>query len=149
MKFPFASFSLFMTVASLVSVFPAGNLSRANASPQPSLVVASAFQPVARINPNQPYRVQILNQTGTVLEYSSTTNEFPPRRLNPNATATVSQLPASVYLLISPVDGRFNLKFAVSANPSNVVTVRVTQLPEEQPGNTTVNIQNTGGIYIY
>jgi hypothetical protein len=108
----------------------------------------SPWYPVARIDPQKAYRVQILNQTGTELEYSSTTNEFPPRRLAVGNTTALTQLPLPVYLLISPVDSRFNLKYTVSTN-KNVVTIKVDQLPEDRPGNTTVNIQETGGIFVY
>lgn len=111
-------------------------------------LAASPWQPIARITPGKPYTVRINNQTGTVLEYASTTNEFPPRQLQPGASSTLTNLPASVYLLISSVNPRFNLKYQVSAK-QNVVTVNVQQLPETSPGNTTVNIQNTGGIFVY
>jgi hypothetical protein len=113
-----------------------------------NILAADPWQPVARITPGKPYQVQIINKTGIVLEYSSTTNEFPPRKLAPSATTTVNQLPASVYLLISPLNPRFNLKYTVSTR-NNLVTVTVTQLPESSPGNTTVNIQETGGIFVY
>lgn len=109
---------------------------------------ASPWQPIARINPQKPYRVHLLNQTGVELEYSSTTNEFPPRRLAAGNTTTLTQLPLPIYLLISSVDSRFNLKYNVSAI-NNVVTIKVLQLPEDRPGSTTVNIQETGGIYVY
>jgi hypothetical protein len=108
----------------------------------------ASWQPIARINPTQPYQVQIINKTGIGLEYSSTTNEFPPRRLAARATSTLNQLPTPIYLLISPLDGRFNLKYTV-ATRNNLVMVTVTQLPDNSPGNTTVNIQETGGIFVY
>jgi hypothetical protein len=111
-------------------------------------IAASPWQPVARINPSQPYTVRINNQTGIVVEYASTTNEFPPRRLAAGASTTLSKLPLPVYLLISPINSRFNLKYRLTAN-QNVVTINVQQLPERSPGNTTVNIQKTGGIFVY
>ncbi|MGC8710784.1 MAG: hypothetical protein ACP5RH_00170 [Leptodesmis sp.] len=109
---------------------------------------AYPWQPIARINPQKPYQVHLVNQTGIELEYSSTTNEFPPRRLAAGNRTVLTQLPLPIYLLISPVDSRFNLKYSVSA-ANNVVTIKVSQLPEDRPGSTTVNIQETGGIYVY
>jgi serine/threonine-protein kinase len=109
---------------------------------------ASPWQPIARINPQKSYQVRLLNQTGIELEYSSTTNEFPPRRLAAGNNTVLTQLPLPIYLLVSPVDARFNLRYGVSA-ANNVVTIKVSQLPEGRPGNTTVNIQETGGIYVY
>ena len=111
-------------------------------------IAASPWYPVARINPNQSYTVQIQNNTGIVLDYASTTNEFAPRRLYPRNSSTVARLPLPVYLLISPINPRFNLKYSVVAN-KNTVIVTVTQLPNNTPGNTTVNIQETGGIFVY
>jgi serine/threonine-protein kinase len=109
---------------------------------------AYPWQPIARINPQKPYQVHLVNQTGIELEYSSTTNEFPPRRLTSGNRTVLTQLPLPIYLLISPVDSRFNLKYNVSAT-NNVITIKVSQLPEGRPGSTTVNIQETGGIYVY
>jgi serine/threonine-protein kinase len=109
---------------------------------------AYPWQPIARINPQKPYQVHLVNQTGIELEYSSTTNEFPPRRLAASNRTVLTQLPLPIYLLINPVDSRFNLKYNVSV-ANNVVKIKVSQLSEDRPGSTTVNIQETGGIYIY
>ena len=111
-------------------------------------IAASPWYPVARINPSQPFTVQIQNHTGIVLDYASTTNEFAPRRLYPRNTGTVALLSLPVYLLVSPINPRFNLKYSVTTN-KNTVIVTVTQLPNNTPGNTTVNIQETGGIFVY
>ncbi len=142
MRIPAAMVALLVTVC-----LPVATQFRADAVPA-GAIAAAPWQPVARINPQKAYKVQIVNQTGVPLEYASTTNEFAPRRLKPGATGTLMQLPLPIYLLISPVDPRFNLKFAVATN-QNVVTITVRQLPELQPGNTTVNIQQTGGIFVY
>ncbi len=135
--------TLFLLTASLPMLSAVQVSTQSAASAQ-----ASPWQPIARINPQKSYQVRLLNQTGIELEYSSTTNEFPPRRLAAGNNTVLTQLPLPIYLLISPVDARFNLKYSVSA-VNNVVTVRVFQLPEGRPGNTTVNIQETGGIYVY
>ena len=137
-----------IVIASLcLSAIPLLTLPQAIAAPSITLT-ASPWQPVARIDPNKPFQVQIINKTGTGLEYSSTTNEFSPRTLASGATTRVSQLPTPVYLLINSLDSRFNLKYTVSTR-NNLVTVTVTQLAESNPGYSTVNIQTTGGIFIY
>ncbi len=114
----------------------------------PANMTDSPWQPVARIAPTKPFQVQIINKTGIELEYSSTTNEFSPRRLAPSVTTTVKQLSTPVYLLINPLDARFNLKYTVSTR-NNLVTVIVTQSSESRTGYSTVNIQETGGIFVY
>lgn len=142
MRTPIAMAALLVMVC-----LPVATQFRADAVPT-GAIAAAPWQPVARINPQKGYKVQIVNQTGIPLEYASTTNEFAPRRLKPGTTGTLMQLPLPIYLLISPVDPRFNLKFDVAAS-QNVVTVTVRQLPELQPGSSTVNIQQTGGIFVY
>lgn len=133
--------------ALLAIVLPGAASIQANAVP-PGNMVTAAWQPVARINPQKSYKVQIVNQSGVPLEYASTTNEFAPRSLKPGAMGTLTQLPLPVYLLISPVDPSFVVKCQVSAS-QNVVTVTVRQLSQGQAGNSTVNIQETGGIFVY
>lgn len=135
--------ALFLLTASL-PMLPA-SLVRAESTTNSQ---ASPWQPIARINPQKPYQVHLVNQTGIELEYSSTTNEFPPRRLTSGSSTVLTQLPLPIYLLISPVNSRFNLKYSVSA-ANNIVTIKVSQLPENRAGSTTVNIQETGGIYVY
>ncbi|MBF2025838.1 MAG: hypothetical protein IGS48_03605 [Oscillatoriales cyanobacterium C42_A2020_001] len=133
--------------ALLVTVLTGAVSVQANAVPTGNIITA-AWQPVARINPQKAYKVQIVNQAGIPVEYASTSNEFAPRQLQPGATGLLTQLPLPIYLLINSVDARFNLKCSVSAN-QNVVTVTVRQLPDDQPGNSTVDIQKTGGIFVY
>lgn len=108
----------------------------------------SSWQPIARINPQKPYTVRIKNQTTVVIEYASTSNEFPPRTLQPGASGTLTKLPLPIYLLISSTDATFRVKYTVTAS-QNVVTINVQQLAGSSPGNTTINIQETGGIYAY
>lgn len=147
-------FPTWVLAPALVTAPLSANLPPAAASqsgltkPSLSAIAASPWYPVARINPNQPFTIQIQNKTGIVLDDASTTNEFAPRRLYPRNTGTIALLPLPVYLLISPVNPRFNLKYSVTTN-KNTVMVTVTQLPNNTPGNTTVNIQETGGIFVY
>jgi hypothetical protein len=132
----------------LVAIAPIVNVASVHAAPAKPTITTSSWQPIARITPGRPYTMQIFNQTGTTLEYGSTTNEFQPRQLTTGKTASISKLPPSVFMLISPLDARYTLKYDVSASNNNI-TVRVTQLPDTEPGNTTVNVQETGAIYVY
>jgi len=108
----------------------------------------SPWQPIARINPQKPYTIRINNQTRIAIEYASTSNEFPPRTLQPGATTILSRLPVPIYLLISPTDAASKLTYTVTAK-ENVVTVNVKPYLGDSVGNTTVNIQETGGIFAY
>jgi hypothetical protein len=130
----------------LASVLPLPAISSDAASVKQ--VDSSAWQPIARINPSQPYSVRLNNQTNFVVEYASTTNEFPPRTMQPRTAATLTKLPVPIYLLISAVDPEYKLQYKVSAS-KNVITINIQQLAGGGDGNTTVNIQETGGIYAY
>jgi hypothetical protein len=113
-----------------------------------SNIIPARWEPIARINSQKPYKIQLINQTDISLEYSSTTNEFPPRQIKPGGNIVLTQLPLPVYLLISPTNPGPNLRYSLLVQ-NNIVTVKITLLPENNPGNTTINIQETGGIYIY
>ncbi|PZV16642.1 MAG: hypothetical protein DCF22_05080 [Leptolyngbya sp.] len=144
---PFVAASLFLSAG--LPMLPLPDAIAAPATTMADTKMAdSSWQPVARIDPAKPYQVKIINKTGIGLEYSSTTNEFPPRKLAASGTSTLNQVPTPIYLLISPLDGRFYLNYTVSAR-NNVVIITVTQSPESSLGKTTVNIQETGGIFVY
>lgn len=111
----------------------------------------STWQPIARINPQKPYEIQVVNQTSGTLEFASTTNEFSPRKLQAGASTTLKYLPVSIYLLISPIDAAFNVRYSVFTDQPNKITVKIQPLPEGRigGGHSTVNIQANGGIYVY
>lgn len=111
-------------------------------------LTANPWQPIARIDPQKPYKIQLVNQTGLEVEYASTTNEFSPRKLAPRQSTVLTRLPLPLYLLISPVNPQYNVKNTVAAK-QNLVTITIQPIPEGQPGNNTINLQTTGGIYVY
>ncbi len=112
------------------------------------------WQPVARVNINRPIAIKLINQTEVVLEYSLTTNEAPPRQLLPRNTAVLREIPLPAYVLINPTSSnldssRVDLKYEVAVGNDNVVTVKIRQISGDIPGNTTLNIQENGAIYLY
>ena len=112
------------------------------------------WQPVARVNINRPIAIKLINQTEVVLEYSLTTNEAPPRQLFPRNTAVLREIPLPAYVLINsassnPDHSRVNLRYEIAVSDDNVVTVKIRQISDDIPENTTLNIQETGAIYLY
>ena len=112
------------------------------------------WQPVARVNINRPIAIKLINQTEVVLEYSLTANEAPPRQLLPRNTAVLREIPLPAYVLINPTSSnldssRVYLKYEVAVGNDNVVTVKIRQISGDIPGNTTLNIQENGAIYLY
>ena len=112
------------------------------------------WQPVARVNINRPIAIKLINQTEVVLEYSLTTNEAPPRQLLPRNNAVLREIPLPAYVLINPTSSnldssRVYLKYEVAVGDDNLVTVKIRQISDDIPGNTTLNIQESGAIYLY
>jgi hypothetical protein len=105
------------------------------------------WQPVARVaSPKAPIEIQLINQTGLTLEYGLTdlgfTGKLPPR------SSTVRKgviLPD--FLLINAMEPLVRLNYNVTVN-GNIVTVAIRQAGSGA-GDTTINLQQTGGIYVY
>jgi serine/threonine-protein kinase len=111
------------------------------------------WQPVARINPKSPFKVKIVNQTKDTIEYAVTTNEFPPRQLYANENTTLTYIPLDANLLINSLaqtDKEFasSLEFEVSA-ANNTITVTIRPGNGASAGDSTLNIDNKGAIYIF
>ena len=106
------------------------------------------WQPVARVDINRPLEITFVNQTGLVMEYALTTNEAPPRQLLPRNTAVLKEIPVPAYILISPETPLKNVKYETKVT-DNVVIVTIRQISDSLPGDTTLNIDETGAVYVY
>lgn len=106
------------------------------------------WQPIALVNPRQAVKVQIINKTSAPIDYSLTTNEAPPRQLQIGGTAALTQFTLPAYLLISSSESQMSIKFNLRVM-GNLITVEVNQLNSSLPGDTTLNVNNQGGIYVY
>jgi hypothetical protein len=102
------------------------------------------WEPLARINPAEPVTIVLNNQSTETLEYLITTHtDF--RRLAPGA---------STRLMVSDFPGFLNInaqrtvgvKYSLTVE-KNQVTINL-KLANDQ-GDTTLNIDRTGAIYLY
>lgn len=126
-------------------------------NPPASTYQPGPWQPVARVDVNRPVEIQIINQTQIPLEYDLTANITPSaQQIMVGETTTLNNVSMPIYLLIyrsskaSPaVPGSLNLKYDVSVNDNNTVTITVTQVDENTPGYSTFNLNKQGAIYIY
>ena len=137
-----------LTMATLVStiLIPSASL---NAQTPPAETYQPGFwQPVARVDINRPIQLQFVNQTGQELEYALTTNQAPPRQLLPQSVAVLREIPIPANVLVNAKSPLTNLKYAVTV-ADNVVTVTIRQVNGETPGDNSLSINETGGIYIY
>ncbi len=113
-------------------------------SPRP-VYQPGPFQPVARFNPKQPVRVQVINQSGLALEYIVTTaTGF--RQLAPGGSTsfTIAQVPAT--LNINPARDRVGIRYTVSS-ANNTVTITVARVSSD--GYRAIDFNEGGGIYVY
>lgn len=109
------------------------------AQPQP------AFAPVARVEPTQPVRLQLINRSNQPVDFILVT-QTNSRRLAAGSTTQLSNFPLPAYLNINPIRDRTAVRYAVSAK-SNTATIEI--FSADYGGNRSLNIDQTGGIYIY
>ncbi|MGA7933491.1 MAG: hypothetical protein WCA35_08080 [Kovacikia sp.] len=105
------------------------------------------FQPVGRVNPKRPIRVQLVNKTPEPIDYIVVTYTD-SRRLLPGQTAQLSNFPLPAYLNINPNRDRIAIRYRVSVNEQNNTAI-VEVFPSSSGGNHALNINETGAIYIY
>jgi hypothetical protein len=118
-------------------------------SPQPA--IAQVWEPVARYNPNVTARVRLVNQSGYTLFYDLTADDLEPRRLPPGNSVTLNNIRRDSYVIAysantSSMDSE-PVTYEVSVS-GNTVTV-VIQRSSVPPGDTTLHLHHTGGIYVY
>jgi serine/threonine-protein kinase len=112
------------------------------------------WQPVARINPKHPFKIKLVNQTNAAIEYALTTNEFPPRQLSSKESALLTHVPLDGYILINSAESSPNavtpksLQFEVTVS-GNVATVLIRQERSDRPADSTINVNQSGAIYIF
>ncbi|MCU0536833.1 MAG: protein kinase [Hydrococcus sp. Prado102] len=112
------------------------------------------WQPVARINPKHPFKIKLVNQTNTAIEYALTTNEFAPRQLSSKESAVLTYIPLDGYLLINSTQSSqsaevpTSLQFEVTVS-GNVATVSIRQERSDRPADSTINVNQSGAIYIF
>ncbi|MGH2415561.1 MAG: hypothetical protein ACRDEA_18100 [Microcystaceae cyanobacterium] len=113
------------------------------------------WQPIARVNLKRPVTIKLINETDVPIEYGLSNNsELPPTSISPGDNAVMAGFPIPAYVLINFVSSAsdqsdYNLKFDVVVDQDNVVIVKVQKINGDIPGNTTLNLHETGAIYIY
>lgn len=113
------------------------------------------WQPAARLDINRPMAIKLINETDGTLNYDLTTNiDTSPAKLEPGKEAILQGFLLPAYLLINPATSlsdpsEFNLNYEVVVGSDNVAIVKIHKVGPQKPRNTTLNIHETGAIYIY
>ncbi len=149
--------SLLIATANLtLSPFGVNAQTEMNNNPPAKTYQPGFWQPVARVNTQQPISLNIINQTGIFLDYSFTNETLTPTVLKPNETTTIRSLNPenSIYLVIYPDlntsnASRISLKYSVEVAEDNMINLTVSMMDEISEGNRTFNLQPTGAIFVY
>ncbi|MEM1368306.1 MAG: hypothetical protein AAGG02_09860 [Cyanobacteria bacterium P01_H01_bin.15] len=149
------SFRSGLSVLSLVclsAIAPALFAPRVDAQDPP----AETFQPgpwqpeAIRFNPQKPVQLTILNKTGSPLRYERSGDLTEPRQLAAGGTGGLSEVDGPTYVFIYPESGNLALDFAIGGTDlDNKITVTVTPAKDSSDGQNTVNLHQTGAVYIY
>jgi hypothetical protein len=113
--------------------------------PTESPATEGSWVPVARVDPAKPIQLNVVNKTGQTLEYLITTHTQ-ARTLDPGKSVVLSNFALPIFLNINFPDQAGTVKYNVSTQ-KNRITVEV--VPIGQFGDHTLNIADTGAIYLY
>lgn len=112
------------------------------------------WQPVARVDIAKPITLNIINDSGIILDYALTDSTLEPSAIPIDATETIKSIQPPSYIVIypdtkNPNASRINLKYSVNVTPDNVIELRITQIDSVSQGNRTFNLQPTGAIFVF
>jgi hypothetical protein len=108
---------------------------------------AKFWVPVARLSTDKPQFITVHNKTGVLLEYLITTHtDF--RVLEPGKSATLSNLETPLFLNINTQESNYRVKYtAIVDKKTNTLNVTITLTNGED--NRTLNVNETGAVYLY
>ncbi len=109
--------------------------------------IRADWEPLAYVNPKAPIRVQFINNSGEVVEYTLV-GHAKGRKVAPGKTDEIRKMPLPVYLEINPVRDRTYVRYGISVNqPENLVKIRIQ--PASTQGDRAFEIDKKGAIYAY
>ncbi len=123
-------------------------------TPPASTYKPGFWQPIARIDAKLPVTIEITNQSPIILDYGFTEDRGDELVQIPiKTTIKIDRIILPSYLSITPNSdnpdsSRIDLKYEVTAT-NNIITIIVKQVTNNDIGNGTIDIQETGAIYVY
>ena len=117
-----------------------------------TLDAANLWIPVARINPEIPLSIVILNDTSVPLEYGFSTNNIAPQELAVGDEVTLTSAPIPTGLFINAFTSAAVLDYAIETIPSdNTLSITVSLVDQlyDASGFSAIDIHETGAIYRY
>ncbi|MGJ5673947.1 MAG: hypothetical protein ACR9NN_10110 [Nostochopsis sp.] len=151
MKSKIMTISLLACTLSLITAttIKAETNNQANTTGTASTYQAGPWQPVARFdNPQGFVRVQILNKTKTPLQYSLSTGDALNTQIPVGGIANLTTNSLPSYVLIYD-QNQSPLKYNVTAQGNSAIVTVEQASTTTGAGDTTLNLQQSGGIYVY
>lgn len=126
-------------------------------NPPASTYQPGFWQPKARVDLNRPVAIKLINGTNMMLDYDLTSNIEPsPEQISPGNTAILKGFALPAYILINPTDAKANpnasppnLKYDVEVSQNNEILVKIRKVDRDTPGDSTLNLNEAGAVYIY
>lgn len=106
------------------------------------------WQPVARVDPNLPITLEILNRSGDRLEYGQTgpTDTVAELPDGVGVRFTVSEIPS--FITLNHLE-RTALRYTLETDPDTNRVIVVVEQINDVAGDRTLNIDEFGAIYVY
>ena len=141
----------------LSSLFITTPFSSVFAQDPPATTYQSGFwQPVADFDATKKVTVKLVNQTKIPLEYGvAGKEEEPSEKIEAGQTGTVENVDTSSNIAVYPSiavdpDKPFVLKFEVTVEPkTNTLNVNIVKAEPGFMGHRSINLQETGKVYLY
>ena len=113
------------------------------------------WQPVARVDVNRPITLNLINQTGLIVDYAITDVEMKAVSIQSAQTVILDDIKPPLYVVIypnskkNPINSRIYLKYEVEVTQTNIIEVKISQTEEDNQSHRSFNLQESGAIYIY
>lgn len=143
-----------LAIATLVVGAASPAIAQSNQTKKPSPVpedTSHLLIPVARINPESPLTIQIVNDTVVPLEYGF--NSMAPQEIEANGEVSLENAPIDTSLFINAYTSAAVLDYAIDAvsDQDNTLLVTVSLVPQryDAAGFSAIDIHESGAIYRY
>lgn len=113
------------------------------------------WQPLARVNPQRPITINVINQTGLSVDAGFTDTRRDPITVQNGRTGTIRSLESPLYLLVYVNESNasfrgIDLNYQVRVQEgSNTINVTVQRTSSDRNATMTLNVDEFGGIYLY
>ena len=112
------------------------------------------WQPVSRVDLEKPIKLYINNVTNIAIAYDITESKGEPVSILPSRVVRLKNVEPALYISIypnsnKPNNSQINLKYQVDVTEDNIVVVNIFTTGDGTESNRSLNLHETGAIYLY